>query len=165
MFRYSFYFSKILKKHTVQSSSIQNQIHYSFLTQRKWKQCTSLEVEGMLLKLDFPFLNCFDSPKLHNELSIWKHMKIVLATHVCIQSNMYLLASTKSSENSLGKVFSTRCRKTRAESLVFSYIRVKKLRSTLKFWLEKLICIFFHSFHSWKKTANQLFSSKFQCRK
>ena len=29
-------------------------------------------------------------------------------------------------------IFSSRCRKTRAKSLVFSYICVKKLRSTLK---------------------------------
>ena len=28
----------------------------------------------------------------------------------------------------------------------------KKVRSIVKFWLEKLICFFFHSFHSWRKT-------------
>ena len=31
----------------------------------------------------------------------------------------------------------------------------KKSCSTQKFWLQKLICVFFHS---WKKSANQLFS-------
>ena len=34
----------------------------------------------------------------------------------------------------------------------------------MKFWFEKLICIFCHRFHSWKKNSNQLFSPKFQCR-
>ena len=47
-------------------------------------------------------------------------------------------------------LFSTWCRKTRAKSLCFSHIGVKKLR-----WLEKLICV-------GKKPANQFFSSKIQ---
>ena len=39
---------------------------------------------------------------------------------------------------------------------------LKKLRSILRFWLEKLYCGFFH----WRKnTTKQLFQSKFQCRK
>ena len=42
---------------------------------------------------------------------------------------------------------------------------LKKLRSILRFWLEKLNCGFFHSFHSWKNTTKQLFLPKFQCRK
>ena len=44
---------------------------------------------------------------------------------------------------------------------------LKKLRSILRFWLEKLNCGFFYSsFHSWKNTiTKQLFPSKFQCRK
>ena len=53
-------------------------------------------------------------------------------------------------------------------NLLFSYyIRgVKQLCSTLKLWHEKMICIpIFYLFHSWKKITNQLFSSKFQCRK
>ena len=36
---------------------------------------------------------------------------------------------------------------------------LKKLRSILIFWLEKLNCGFFHSFHSWKNTTKQLFHS------
>ena len=42
---------------------------------------------------------------------------------------------------------------------------LKKLRSILRFWLEKLNCGFFHSFHSRKNTTKQLFQSKFQYRK
>ena len=42
---------------------------------------------------------------------------------------------------------------------------LKKLCSILRFWLEKLNCGFFHSFHSRKNTTKQLFQSKFQCRK
>ena len=42
---------------------------------------------------------------------------------------------------------------------------LKKLRSILKSWLEKLNCGFFYSFHSWKNTTKQLFQLKFQCRK
>ena len=42
---------------------------------------------------------------------------------------------------------------------------LKKLRSILRFWLEKLNCGFFHSFHLRKNTTKQLFQSKFQCRK
>ena len=34
---------------------------------------------------------------------------------------------------------------------------LKKLRSIPRFWLEKLNCGFFHSFHSWKNTTTQLF--------
>ena len=42
---------------------------------------------------------------------------------------------------------------------------LKKFRSLLRFWLEKLNCGFFHSLHSRKNTTKQLFQSKFQCRK
>ena len=34
---------------------------------------------------------------------------------------------------------------------------LKKLRSILRFWLEKFNCGFFHSFHSRKNTTKQLF--------
>ena len=34
----------------------------------------------------------------------------------------------------------------------------KKLRSILRYWLEKLNCGFCHSFHSWKNTTKQLFT-------
>ena len=56
--------------------------------------------------------------------------------------------------------FSRRCTKTRAKSLVFSNIRVKKI-----YILEKLICIFFQSFHLCNKITNKLFSSTFQVSK
>ena len=58
--------------------------------------------------------------------------------------------------------FSILFRKIAVFSLTFVW---KKLRSTLNFWLKKLIAALFHSFHSWTKTANKLFSSKFQYRK
>ena len=117
----------------------------------------------------------------HTKVLFTKYIEIL--THNCPSLTCYVVIQGQDHKNiwrqqvytkyiyckyvveKLETIFSTRCRKMRAESLVFSYIRVKKLRSTLKFWLEKLICIFFHSFHSWKKTANQLFSSKYQCRK
>ena len=38
---------------------------------------------------------------------------------------------------------------------------LKKLRSLLRFWLEKLNCGFFHSLHSRKSPTKQLFQSKF----
>ena len=55
--------------------------------------------------------------------------------------------------------------KSRCNILVSFPSYLKKLRSTLRFWLEKLNCGFFHSFHSRKNTTKQLFQSKFQCRK
>ena len=55
--------------------------------------------------------------------------------------------------------------KSRGHILVTFPSHLKKLRSKLRFWLEKLNCGFFHSFHSWKNTTKQLFQSKFQCRK
>ena len=45
--------------------------------------------------------------------------------------------------------------------LTFRYVEIIMFYTVL----EKLICLFFHSFHLWKRTTNQLFSSKFQCRK
>ena len=39
--------------------------------------------------------------------------------------------------------FSIQCKKTRANS----YVCTKKRCCTMKYWLEKLICIFFHSFY------------------
>ena len=84
-------------------------------------------------------------------------------------------------------IFSTRCRKMRAKSLAFSYIRVmivifqilwksgchilvtfpshlKRLHSLLRFWLEKLNCGLYRWFYSWKNTTKQLFFSKFHFR-
>ena len=55
--------------------------------------------------------------------------------------------------------------KSRCYILVTFPSYLKKLRSILRTWLEKLNCGFFHSFHSWKNTTKQLFQSKFQCRK
>ena len=55
--------------------------------------------------------------------------------------------------------------KSRGHILVTFHFHLKKLRSILTFWLEKLNCGFFHSFHSSKNTTKQLFLSKFQCRK
>ena len=55
--------------------------------------------------------------------------------------------------------------KSRCDILVSFPSHFKKLRSILRFWLQKLNCGFFHSFHSWKNTTKQLFQSKFQCRK
>ena len=49
--------------------------------------------------------------------------------------------------------------KSRCYILVGFPSHLKKLRSIPRFWLEKLNCGFFHSFHSWKKTTNQ-FSRK-----
>ena len=50
------------------------------------------------------------------------------------------------------------------KSYFFYYIRVKEWSSTLYKNYDWLNCIFFHSFHSWKKTVlNQLFSSQLQC--
>ena len=43
--------------------------------------------------------------------------------------------------------------KTLAKFLVFANTH-EKVRSTLKFWLEKLIYIDFHSFYSWKRPQN-----------
>ena len=53
--------------------------------------------------------------------------------------------------------------KSRCNILVSFPSHLKKLRSMLRFWLEKLNCGFFHSFHSRKNTTKQLFQSKFQC--
>ena len=44
------------------------------------------------------------------------------------------------------------------EKLWFSLIL--RLCKKLTFWLENLICVFFHSFHMWKKTSNKIFSEK-----
>ena len=55
--------------------------------------------------------------------------------------------------------------KSRCNILVSFPSHLKKLHSLLRFWLEKLNCGFFHSFHSRKNTTKQLFQSKFQCRK
>ena len=45
--------------------------------------------------------------------------------------------------------------KSRCHILVTFPSHLKKLRSTLRFWLEKSNCGFFHSFHSWKYTTKQ----------
>ena len=55
--------------------------------------------------------------------------------------------------------------KSRCNILVSFPSHLKRLRSIPRFWLEKLNCGFFHSFHSRKNTTKQLFQSKFQCRK
>ena len=47
------------------------------------------------------------------------------------------------------------------EKLELNLHSCKKLRFTLKFWLENLICIEFHSRE--KRLANKFFSSRFQC--
>ena len=47
--------------------------------------------------------------------------------------------------------------KNRGHILVTFLSHLKKLRSKLRFWLEKLNCGFFYSFHSWKNTRKQLF--------
>ena len=68
----------------------------------------------------------------------------------CKKSQIYIYLTM------LQDIFLYDVKKTRAKSLVFSYIIAKKTkkRSPRKFWLEKLICVFFHSFYSWKKPAN-----------
>ena len=47
--------------------------------------------------------------------------------------------------------------KSRCNILVSFPSHLKKLCSILRFWLEKLNCGFFHSFHSRKNTTKQLF--------
>ena len=42
---------------------------------------------------------------------------------------------------------------------------MQKLHSTLKIWLEKLICVFFYLLHLWKRPLIKHFSSKFKYRK
>ena len=49
--------------------------------------------------------------------------------------------------------------KSRCDILVSFPSHLKKLRSILRFWLEKLNCGFFHSFHS-RKTPQNNFSSQ-----
>ena len=49
--------------------------------------------------------------------------------------------------------------KSRCNILVSFPSHLKKLRSILRFWLEKLNCGFFHSLHSRKNTTKQLFQS------
>ena len=53
------------------------------------------------------------------------------------------------------ELFSTWSGKTRAKNLVFSCIRVKYLRSMLKFWFEKLIYVFYSLV---KKILQNIFS-------
>ena len=55
--------------------------------------------------------------------------------------------------------------KSRCHILVTFPVHLKKLRSKLRFWLQKLNYGYFHSFYSWKNTTKQLFLSKFQYRK
>ena len=43
--------------------------------------------------------------------------------------------------------------KSRCDILVTFPSHLKKLRSILRSWLEKLNCAFFHLFHSWKNTT------------
>ena len=66
-------------------------------------------------------------------------------------------------------IFCTAMGKAWDKSLIFllhPWCNCKTIMSPLKLWHEKMICIpIFYLFHSWKKITNQLFSSKFQCRK
>ena len=51
--------------------------------------------------------------------------------------------------------------KSRCNIFVSFPSHLKKLHSILRFWLEKLNCGFFHSFHSRKNTTKQLFHQNF----
>ena len=75
------------------------------------------------------------------------------------------------------------CRKTQANSIILfcmheknyfpnsmekwvSYLGYFSISfEKITFYTEILTCGFFHSFHSWKNTTKQLFSSKYHCRK
>ena len=91
---------------------------------------------------------------------VFKNMANFEVFHLNISSSIKLLFL-----KSVWNVFFQILWKSRCHILVTFPSHLKKLRSILRFWLEKLNCGFFHSFHSWKKTTKQLFSSKFQYRK
>ena len=107
------------------------------------------------------------------QLSCGYHNSIFQNTSRTPISECLWTRTIQSGKNSSSDLFTCKVRKIffqilwkcRCDILVTFPSHLIKLGSILRFCLQKLICGFFHSFHSWKNTTKQLFQSRFQCRK
>ena len=112
------------------------------------------------LKIQSSSVITLELRNLKNTSLMWNVNNIKVCTLRLLDSLIFLFSSYITRRDFFQILWKSRC-----DSLVTFPSHLKKSCSKLRFWLEKLNCGFFHSFHSRKNTTKQLFHSKFQCRK